>query len=111
MRIEAGAELRQGFGHILAPKSEADVARLVINSARKQQDAGVAHHFFAEGEHIALGLEMREADGAGVRFRPFEPMRALLDESIEKAQIAQGDLQIALHEDFTMTESQRGEKF
>src|SRR5258708_37836474 len=53
---------------------------------------------------------MRKADGAGVGFHPFEQMRALLDEGIEKAQIAQDDLQIALHEDFTMPQSQCGEK-
>ena len=111
MSIEAGAKLRQGFGHIFAPESEANVARLLINSARKQQDAGVADHFFAEGEHIALGLEMRKADRAGVGSHPIEPMRALLNEGIEKAQIAQDDLQITLHENLTMAQGQRGKKF
>jgi len=111
MSIEVGAELRQGFGHILAPEAEADVARLVIDGARKQQNAGVADHFFAESEYIARGLEVREAYRASVRFHPVEPMRALLDEGIEKTQIAQDDLQVALHENFTMAQSQCGEKF
>jgi hypothetical protein len=97
MSIEVGAQLRHGFGHILAPESEADVARLIINSARKQQDAGVTDHFFAEGEHIALGLETGKADGAGVRSHPFKQMPALQEKNVEKAQIAQDDLQIALH--------------
>jgi len=111
MRIQVSANLRKGFGHILAPESEADVARLVINCARKQQDAGVANHFFAEGKDIALGLEVRKADGAAVGFHPFEPTRAVLHEGIEKAQIAQDDLQITLHENVTMAQSQSGEKF
>ena len=111
MSIEVGAELRQGFGHIFAPEAEADVARLVIDGARKQQDAGVADHIFAESEHIARGLEVHEANGASVWFYPFEQMRALLDEGIEKTQIAQDDLQIALNENFTMAQSQCGEKF
>ncbi len=72
MSIEVGAQLRQGFGHILAPEAEAYVARLVVHSAGKQQDTGVAHHFFAESKYVALGLEMRKADGAGVGFHPFE---------------------------------------
>src|SRR5712691_142651 len=84
MSIEVGAKLRQGFGHIVAPESEADVARLIINSARKQQDPGIADHFFAESEDIALGLEVRKTDRAGVGFHPFEPTRALLDESVEQ---------------------------
>src|SRR5882762_1350436 len=92
MSIQVGAQLRQGFGHILAPEAEADVPRLVINSARKQQDAGVAYNFLAESSHVALRLEMRKADRAGVGFHPVEQMLALLHEGIEKAQVAQDDL-------------------
>src|SRR5882724_11812384 len=110
MSVEVGAELSQGFGHIFTPKAKTDVARLIVDGAREQQDAGVTDDFFAEGEHITLRFKPRETDGAGVGFHPLEPMRALLDKGIEKAQIAQDDLQIALHKDFTMAESQGGEK-
>lgn len=91
VRVEVGTQMRQRFGHIFAAEAKADVAGLVINAAWKQQNAGVADNVFAEFERVALGLEVHEADGTGVRLYPFEQMGALLEESVKKAQIALHD--------------------
>jgi len=68
MSIKVGTQMRQRFGHIFAAEAKADVARLVINAAWKQQNAGVADNLFAEFERVALGLEVHEADGLALGF-------------------------------------------
>src|SRR6266852_3326713 len=110
MSVQVSAQLRQRFGHIFAAEAEADVAWLVVNVARKQQNASVTNNVFAEFERVALGLEVHEADGTSIGPYPFEQMRALLEESVEKTQIAHHDFQIALHEAFTMAQGEGGEK-
>jgi len=56
--------MRQRFGHIFAAEAKADVARLVINAAWKQQNAGVADNVFADSNASRWGLNA-EAMGLG----------------------------------------------
>jgi hypothetical protein len=49
------------------------------------------NHPFAEFECVTLRPEMHEADGTGIGLFPLEQMGTLLEESIEKTQIARDD--------------------
>jgi hypothetical protein len=108
MSIQKCSEVCQSLGHVFAAVAKADVARLVVDCAGEEQDAGIADNFFAEREDVAVRFEAHEADGAGVGLHPFKKIRPLAKEGIENRQVAVDDLQVALGQDVAMTQSQGG---
>src|SRR5580693_6955704 len=109
--VQIDLELREGFRHILASIAEADVARLVIDASRQEQNSRIAHNFFAESVNVTIRLQPHEADGAGVRLHPIEKTRMPLEEFIEKRKVAAHNLQITLYEDRAVTQGQGGQVF
>ena len=108
--VEIGAELRERFRHVFAAIAEANVARLIVDGSRQEQNSRVFHHVLAKRSNVALGLEVREADGTGVGLDPLEEARMPPKERVEKGQVAKDDIAIALDQGFTMAQSHGGEK-
>ena len=80
--------MRQSFGHIAAAVAETDVAWLVIDRARKKQDAGFAQQLFTKSLDVVRSFEPREADGAGVGRGPLKQIGVSRKEGAELRQIA-----------------------
>jgi hypothetical protein len=87
------------------------MARLVIDGARKEKDAGLADESLAEGVDVSLRKEMDKTDGAGVRRVPREQIRVASEEGRELAEIAVNDLEVAVDEFLAVPEGEGGEKF
>jgi len=108
---EPGFELGQGFGHIAAAITKADVTGLVIDSARKEEDTGFADEAFAERLHVLRGLEAGEPDGSGVGKSPIEEAGMPREESGQQGEIAEDDLEAAVNQFLAMAEGDGSEEF
>ena len=111
VRGEPGFEGGEGFGHVAAPVTEANVVRLVVHGTRKQKNAGLSDELFTEGLHVLLRLEKGEADSAGVGRGPFEEAAVASKEGTKLAEITKHNLEIAVDEFLAMAESEGGEEF
>jgi hypothetical protein len=108
---QPGFELGKSLRHVAAAIAKTDVARLVIDGARKEEDTGLADESLAEGVDICLRKEVHKTDGAGVRRLPREEIRAASEEGTELEEIAVNDLEIAVDEFLAVPEGEGGEKF
>ena len=98
--------MRQRLRQIEPALPKADVTRLIVDGAGKQEYAGFAHKLLAKIMHVLLPLVTRETNGAGVRRGPFEQLGMPCQEGGKLAKIAQDDLEIAVNESLSMTEGE-----
>src|SRR5579864_7502090 len=102
MGVEVSSKLSERFGHVFAAEAEANVARLVVDGSRQEQDCCIFHNVFTKRKNIALPLVADKTDRAGVGLDPFEEIRTLAEEGIQKGQVAQDEFAISLDQDFAM---------
>jgi hypothetical protein len=103
--------LGEGFGHVAAAITEADMTGLVVDGAGEKQHAGVTHKMFTKGVDVNLRFEASETNGAGVGRCPFEDAGMTSEKSGEEREVAENDLEIAVDEFLTMAEGEGGEEF
>jgi len=108
---EGGFELSQGFRHVAAAITEADVAWLVVHVARQQKDTEVFDQRFAQGEDVATRKILDKADGTGVGWSPLKKLWMTSEESGKQREIVQNDLAIAFDELFAVAQGEFGKKF
>src|SRR5215471_21197827 len=87
---EVGLEDFEGIGHVGPAEADADMVRLVINRARKEQDTGLGELFAVLGEVTDPG-DAGEADRACRRAGPRERSGVPLEETIQEREITLHD--------------------
>ena len=99
----------EGIGHVGPTKADADMARLVVDRAWKEQDTG-------RGELFAVPVEVTdpgdpgEADRACRRADPRKGSGVPLEEAVEERQVAPHDREVAVEEDLAVAQRQRSQE-
>jgi hypothetical protein len=83
----------EGIGHVGPAKADADMARLVVDRARKEEDTSRGKLFAVPGE-VANPGDAREADRACRRADPRKGSGVLLEEAVEERQVAPHDREV-----------------
>src|SRR4249920_2760201 len=84
---EVRLEEPESIGHVGPAKADAHMVRLVVDRARKQQDADLGEPRTVPGQ-VADSRHAREADRARRRANPREGFGVPLEEAVEERQVA-----------------------
>src|SRR5215831_19613907 len=107
---EVGLEELEGIGHVGPAKTDPDMIRLVIDRARKEQDADLGEPRTVPVE-VALPRHAGKADRAGRRAYPREGAGVPREEAVEEGQVAPHDREVAVEEDVAVAQRERGQEF
>ena len=68
---------------------EADVARLLVDHSRQEQDAGAPGGVFTPALNVGLAQDAGEADRTGARRHPLEAVTAAIEEALEQRAVGE----------------------
>src|SRR4051794_22041647 len=90
-RFQERVQPVEGLRHVGAAEAEADVAWLVVDRAREQQDLCFGGRAAAELVDVAEAVDPRKADRAAHGPHPRERAGVPLEERVEQQQVALDD--------------------